>query len=255
MIDLNAHVLPGLDDGPGMETDAQAAVEQAWRDGTRVLVAAAHANDGHFEVDADRYRRTFASAQERIKAAGHAVQLVSAMEIRLGPDVPMGLREGRYLAIGSSGYVCVELPVNDFPAWGFDVMHQVQLDGWRVMLIHPERSRGVRRFPEVRERLAQMGIFGVATAGSVLGQFGPDVESAAFELIDCGFVQSVASDGHSLTRRPFRLSPVRELLARRYGESEAEYMMETVPERILDGQVISLAPHQGLGWRRWQAGR
>lgn len=255
VVDLHAHVLPGLDDGPKTWEDAEAVWRQAVQDGTDVVISVAHANDHHFDVPSDRYRHTMAEAQTRIAEAGLALRLVPAMEVRLSPDLAQGFLSGRYLPIGDSRYICVELPPNDFPHYTLDVLYQLTLEGLRVLVIHPERNRGIRRRPELAERLMRMEILGVASAGSLLGQFGPEVESASWELIERGLIQSVASDGHSVVKRPVRLAPVVEILTRRYGEDEAHWMMEEVPSLVLQGRPVELAPRKRQGWHRWLLAR
>lgn len=255
VIDLHAHVLPGLDDGPKTWEDALAVWRQAAQDGTDVIVSVAHANDHHFDVPADQYRQTMAEARLKIAEARLPLRLISAMEVRLGPDLAQGFLSDRYLPIGDSRYICVELPPNDFPHYTLDVLYQLTLEGLRILMIHPERNRGIRRRPELAERLIRMEVLGVSSAGSLLGQFGPEVESASWQLIEQGLIQSVASDGHSVLKRPLRLSPVMELLTRRYGEDQAQWMMGEVPSLVLQGRPVELVPRKRQGWHRWLLAR
>ncbi len=255
MIDLHAHVLAGLDDGPKTWEAAQAVWHQAVQDGTHTIVAVAHANDHHFDVPADAYRAALDKARQTLAAEQIPLRLVPAMEVRLGSDLLEGYQSGRYLPIGDTPYLCVELPPNDFPAYTLDMLYQLTLEGLRILLIHPERNRGIRRRPELAERLMRMEILGVASAGSLLGQFGPEVEAASMDLMERGLIQSVASDGHSVDKRPMRLSPIRELLCRRYGDDETEWMMDEVPQLVLAGRPVALEPRQRLGWRRWLTAR
>lgn len=256
MIDLHAHVLPGLDDGPKSPDESYAVLRQAMQDGTDTLVTVAHANDNHFEVGVDAYRQVFDefSAMVTDDPLLH-VRLVPAMEVRLSPTIVEGFQQGRFLPIGDSRYACIELPPNDFPSYTLDMLYALSQWGLRILLIHPERNRGIRRRPELARRLIDMEILGVASAGSLLGQFGPEVEASSVELIEAGLIQAVASDGHSVVKRPLRLSPVRELLSRRYGEEAAHWMMEEVPQRVLGGLPIALRGRQPIGWRRWLVSR
>lgn len=255
MIDLNAHVLPAIDDGPETEDDAYALIQQAAQDGIEAVVAAAHANDGHFATDLDTYQQVFSRTQEWIKRSGIPLHLVPGMVVRISPGIVEAFREGRYLGIGGSGYVSLELPANDVPVDTFDIVERLMSDGHRVLLIHPERCRALRLKQDLRQRLLAMTVVGVAASGSLLGQFGAEVEAAAMDLIDIGLIQSVASDGHSLVKRPLRLSPVRELLSRRYGEPDADWMVQAVPGMVLAGREVELRPRQCLGWQRWQSAR
>lgn len=251
VIDLHAHVLPGLDDGPTTLEETGQVVSQALQDGTHSIVAVAHANDHYFDVKTPDYRRAMEGAQAYLKTQQLQVCLIPAMEIRLGPDLVRGLEEGRYLGIGESGYVCVELPAHDFPLYGLDVLYQIRLSGRRVLLIHPERNRSVQKHMELRERLHSMGVLGVASAGSLKGQFGGRAQDAVWELVESGLIQSVSSDGHSVRQRPLGLAWVRELVIRRYGAAAGAWMMDTVPSMVLDGQEVELVPRRRVRRRRW----
>ncbi len=251
MIDLHAHVLTGIDDGPKTAIDTLAVLKQAVSDGTRQIVSVAHANDGHFDVTREVYDKAFAAAVKEIRMARLDVELIPAMEVRLGPKMDEGYRNGDFLAIGNTHYFCVELPPNDFPAYTLDALYKLSLEGLRLLIIHPERNRGIRKRPELAERLIRMGAMGVASGGSILGQFGPEVEASAWQLIEIGFIQAVATDGHSLAKRPLRLSVYEPVLSRRYGESVAISMLTTTPSLVLDGAPVELVPHPRIGWRRW----
>jgi protein-tyrosine phosphatase len=239
-----------LDDGPRTEEESRAVLAQAISDGTRTIVAVAHANDGHFEVSRDRYDQAFGVAVEEIQAQGWDLRLVPAMEIRLGLEIGEGLECERFIPIGKTGYVCVELARRDFPLFTFEVLDQLRMAGYRLLLIHPERNQALQRRADLGETLRHLGVLGVASAGSLLGQFGGPAAKAAWTLMEQGLIQSVASDGHSVLRRPVTLSPIRSLLTRRYGAAEMAWMMDEVPGRVLDGLAVELRSRSPLGWRR-----
>lgn len=255
MIDLHAHVLYGIDDGPRTAQDTLGVLRQAASDGTRSIVAVAHANDGHFDVTPEQYERAFEIACREIASAGLNLHLIPGMEVRLGPQLAEGYRQGRFLAMGGTGYFCVELPPNDFPAYTLDTLFELSLEGLRILLIHPERNRGLRRRPELMERLLNMEILGVASGGSLLGQFGPEVQAATWQLIEGGLIQAVATDGHSIAKRPLRLSAYEPVLSRRYGDAVAESMLQGVPSHVLAGRPVELIPHPRIGWRRFFGAR
>ena len=54
MIDLHAHILPGVDDGPQSATDALALLRAMVEDGITTVVATPHMLDGRYDVTIDR---------------------------------------------------------------------------------------------------------------------------------------------------------------------------------------------------------
>ena len=255
MIDLHAHLLPNLDDGPRTLEDSLAFLRRADQDGVHALVAVAHANDVRFNVPKDPYCQTFHDVEKTLQERGLRTRLITAMEVRVGPGAVEGFLEGRFLPLADTRCACLELPANDFPIETFEIIQRLQAAEFRVALMHPETNRALRLHPDLADRLLAFGVIGIASAGSVLGQLGPEVERLSMDLMELGLVQTVGSGAHAANRRPVRLSAVRELLCRRFGDQEVEWMMEEVPHRLLSDQPIALRARQPLGWQRWVAGR
>lgn len=255
MIDLHAHVLPDLDDGPRTADESLAFLRRAEQDGIHALAAVVHANDARFNVPKDPYCKSFYDLERTLRERGLGIRLMTAMEVRIGPGLVEGFLEGRFLPLADTRCACIELPTNDFPIDTMDNIQRLQKAGFRVALMHPETNRSLRRHPDLVERIMALGAVGIASAGSVLGQMGPEVERLSMDLMEAGLVQTVGSGTHSSDRRPVRLSAVRELLYRRFGEREVHWMMEDVPRMLLSDQPIELRPRQPLGWQRWVAGR
>lgn len=246
VIDLHAHVLPGVDDGPRTLEQMQAVLEQAMASGISTIVAVAHANDHHYDVTRERYSTAFEKAVALIAQKGWPLTLIPAMEVRLGPHLAEGYRQGQFLAVGDSGFFCVELPTIDFPAYTLDALYMLALEGVRPFLIHPERNRGLRHHPSLVDKLMAMNILGVASMGSLTGQFGTEVQEAVWSFIERGLIQAVSTDGHSVDKRPLTLSVAHQLLVSRYGMAVAQALTTAIPQQMLKGQTIPLVPRQVL---------
>ena len=252
MIDLHAHVLPGLDDGPKTLEQSLDVCRQAVSDGTSVIVAVAHANHPDFDpYPTSAYWEALASVQALLQQESVPLTLLPAMEIRLGPDVVEGYRRGDYLAIGESGYICIELPSVDFPLYTLDMLYQLSLEGLRILLIHPERNRALRKRPDLVDPLINMQIVGVASAGSLLGQFGEEARQAVWTFMDRGLIQSVSSDGHSVDKRPLLITPAWEKVQHRYGEDAVEEMRAMVPKMMMEGIAVPLDPWPPIKRKWW----
>ncbi len=225
---------------------------QAVSDGTSVIVAVAHANHPDFApYPTPAYWDALTSVQAHLAKESVPLTLLPAMEIRLGPDVVEGYRRGDYLAIGESGCICIELPPTDFPLYTLDMLYQLGLEGLRVLLIHPERNRALRKHPDFVDQLINRQIVGVASAGSLLGQFGEEARQAVWTFMDRGLIQSVASDGHSVDQRPLRLTPAWEKVQQRYGADVAQKMRETVPQMMMEGMPVPLEPWAPIKRKWW----
>lgn len=243
MIDLHAHVLPGVDDGPKDIQQTEANLQQAISSGIKTLVAVAHSNDNHFNVSVEQYTQAFTLTQRLIEEQNLPITILPAIEVRLGRNLADGYRSGAFLPVADSGYICIELPPIDFPSYTLDALYHLALENVRPFLIHPERNRGLRKMPELVDKLMSMGIVGVASMGSITGQFGEEVQQSSWTFIEKGLIQAVVTDGHSTTKRPLTLSTAYQLLQNRYGEETAIDMTYTVPRALLQGTPTALEEH------------
>jgi len=73
----------------------------------------------------------------------------------------------------------------------------------------------------------------------VLGEMGRRAHAAVQTLFQRGLVHLIASDAHSLDRRPPRLAAARQWVARNWGKAAEVELFETNPARIL--QLAALA--------------
>ena len=76
------------------------------------------------------------------------------------------------------------------------------------------------------------------TAGSLLGDFGSDALTACEEFFRRGLVHLVASDAHSLSRRPPRLAAARRYVRRSWGRQAEIDLFEDNPEALLQSKSL-----------------
>lgn len=203
MIDLHAHVLPGLDDGPATLEESLALLKAMEAQGVHTVVAAAHALDGRYNATKATVLQATAEVQVAAETAGIAVRILPSMELYLGFDVLRAVKSGQVLGINDSKYLVVELPHREFPLYTERAFFELMVNGYRPILNHPERNLAILRKPELMYRLAEKGVPAMVTAGSLVGRFGVEVERLARRLVEEGAATLVVSDAHDLRgRRP-----------------------------------------------------
>jgi protein-tyrosine phosphatase len=88
--------------------------------------------------------------------------------------------------------------------------------------------------------MIQRGCLGQVTAMSLTGGFGSGVKQAAERLLKNRLVHIIASDGHSVTRRPPVLSLAVREAEKIVGREEAQRMVTDYPQAILEGKKPSV---------------
>ncbi len=243
MIDLHFHCLPGIDDGPSSFEEAVALCRAASAEGVESVVATPHVLRGDWINEIPEARDELVRRLNDELAGRPAI--FAGCEYSFSPDMlelvergaagPLtGLNRGRYLL--------VELPPEAALRRVERVFHEVALLGVTPVVAHPERHALFRREPEALARLVRGGAAAQVTAGSLLGEFGESSRAAAAELIDLGLIAVVASDAHSLSRRPPRLAAARENVRRRWGSEVERGLFDANPGAILESRPIPWAP-------------
>ncbi len=243
MIDLHAHVLPGVDDGARDLEESLAMLRLAEADGTRVVCATPHAHGPDYDVAEARAESAWKALAERARDAGLRVTLDRASEVWYRPDLADLARAGRlrgYPAVSTSARrrVLVEFPPTHVPPEAAETFFALRLEGYDVVVAHPERNVGFWQRPEDALALRAQGALLQVTAGSLTGLFRRESKECARSIAKAGAIDLLASDCHRRDRRPPGLSDARRILARWCGEAAAERATEAVPAAILAGQPI-----------------
>ncbi len=251
MIDIHAHLAPGLDDGPGNEGEALELARLAWADGITTVIATPHIREGIFGNDAQSISRAVGRLRKLLEAAGlggqggPGLQVVEGAEVLLSPGLVEKFQQGVYPTLGRSNYALVELPFQEAPLYTREVLFRLQMAGFTPILAHPERNLTVVRDPSLIYELVGKGVLIQVNAGSLIGHFGPQARAAAQLLLEHNLVHFMGSDGHSLHRPPL-LSEAVAVAAKLVGKGKALRLVEGNPGRILEGEEIVIEEPEPL---------
>lgn len=232
MIDGHCHILPGIDDGP---MDISESVEMA-----RIA-----AGDGIEKIIATPHVYGIGVLPEDIAAGAERLNRILArnsipVAVYPGAEVSMGMdpeKLCRY-TMNRSRYVLIEFPHDHLPAHAGKLLGWLSARGLRPIIAHPERNHAIVRAPETLLGLLNRDVYVQITAGSLLGDFGRDIQYCAEFLLDAGKVDMIASDAHSGTIRPPQLSLAAEHASRRVGRTAAMRLVRTNPEAVLADEDI-----------------
>ena len=244
VIDLHAHVLPGVDDGARSLAEALAMLRVAAADGARVVCATPHAFDPEYDVPLERARFVHASLVVALADAGIPLDLRLASEVRFRPDLDRLAGEGRLALLGAGRrrYVLVEFPPTHVPPEAAEVLFRLRLEGVTPVIAHPERNPTFWAKPEDAVRLREQGALLQITAGSLTGLFRRESRACARALLERDAVDLVASDCHREDRRPPGLAEAARLVGKWSGSEAVGRLFDAVPGAILAGEAVPGAP-------------
>jgi len=232
VIDLHCHVLAGIDDGPSTIEDSLALGRAAAATGTRKIVATPHVS-WTYSNDAATISRLVVETNAAFAAAGLTMEVVAGAEIAITRVPELAPEELSALTLGNGPWLLIEFPFTSV-AVGLDAMVlELQEQGYRIVLAHPERCPAFHREPRMLETLVEAGALTSVTAGSLVGRFGNTVKRYALGLVEGELVHNVASDAHGADQR--RPGMTAELEEAGLGPL-ADWLTCAVPSAILEGR-------------------
>jgi len=256
MIDLHAHILPGLDDGAKSLEEALAMARMALADGVTCLVATPH-DTGSIAYDAAQVKAVSAEVQTAIEGEGLSLRLVVGSELYAVPDLVTRLRAGQRLTLGHSRYTLIEFPFTDLPLYADQLLFELRIAGFRPIIAHPTRNAVFRCDPNRLCQLIEKGALAELTANALTGAFGKRIQETAHVLLEHNLVHFLVSDAHDPEHRPPRLSDAVAKAREIVGCKEARAMVTTRPQAVLADEPLEMGsprryrPRRHWFWPQW----
>ncbi len=243
MLDLHFHCLPGIDDGPEGWEAAVALCQAAAAEGTTAIVATPHVLRGVWLNEDPGARDELLLRLNTLLGGTPAV--LPGCEYFFGLDVVELWEEGAagpLTGLNRSRYLLVEFGPGFVPPTAEAAFHELAVLGAVPVVAHPERNLDFARNPARLESLVAKGALLQVTAGSLVGDFGKTAQSFAEDLVSRGLVHLVASDAHSVDRRPPRMTAARERVRRMWGAEVEEGLFEANPKAIVENEGLAWDP-------------
>lgn len=201
VIDLHSHILPGLDDGADDLEVSLAMAAIAVGAGVQTIAATPHVNFD-YAVDSETVLARVGELNVALARAHLPLAVLPGAEISIPRAAELDDDELRGLALGGGKTLLIESPYVKGIRFLEEMLFDLQLRGFRVLLAHPERSP---MFQDDRDRVARLvdrDIYCSVNTGSLAGSFGRRAHAFAIELMRSGLVHDIASDSHDAEHRP-----------------------------------------------------
>ncbi len=242
MIDVHAHILPGLDDGPKNWEQSLHMARLAVEDGISIMVATPHLFQKR-SVDLSQINTKDSILQHIAQLRQKLWEEHIPLEIIPGCDFPLSfeslqlLDDGLALTINDANrYLLLELPDTALPPATEEICFHLQSRGLTPIITHPERHLVIQEMPYKLKRLLDLGCLAQMTGNSLTGWFGRGVKKIAQQLVKLGYIHLLATDAHHPKRRPPLLSQAVKELARLVGATRAQAMVNDIPGKIIAGE-------------------
>lgn len=251
MIDVHCHVLPYLDDGAADWEASLTLARMASQQGIRQCIATPHWT-GRPE-ESERLERRLEECRQHYAEANIPLEVHAGNEVVLVPKLVEALKSGDARTLAGSRYILLETAQLERGAYIQNALFQVQSNGYRVILAHPERVESWHHSLGDLQELLRRGCYLQVNAGSLAGAFGKGPQRAAERFLKNGWVSLLATDAHSPTSRPPLMDQAVARCEHLIGARATERLVEENPSRILCDELLPYIEYETAEQRPWYA--
>ena len=237
--DIHSHVIPGVDDGAKDIKEAAEILKMMRLDGITSVVATPHYYPhicpepaAHIEEINSAFKNMLSELQLSVP------NIVLGHEVHYFRDISRS-EQIRDLRMGNSDYILLELPFN---GWGYEMEEEIISlalnTGLTPIIAHIERYEGAKGFPAVLETIKRGYAVAQMSCDALL--FSRRSQKNAVKLIKSGVISYIATDAHSVDKRPPRMSSALKTIETKLGTDTVERLIRNANElfqKISEGQT------------------
>jgi len=237
LVDIHCHILPGIDDGAADLYDSLNMASLAAKSGVKAIVATPHCNvpespPNYFD---EHFRNLLLKTRKAIEKEGIPVKLLGGMEVFATYDLPDLIKDGKILTLNQSRYMLIEFGFYEEPEFAEIMVRRLKELKIIPVIAHPERYEFIKDDIEFAKQLKATGCIFQANKGSFLGRYGSSTEKCAFELINQGLIDVIASDAHNPDIRTPHMTSAYKKLSDKY---DVHKLFSTNPRLICTNQPL-----------------
>ena len=206
MIDIHTHIVPYVDDGSPSLEESIKMIKHEISIGVDTIYCTPHHIVGRYSESVEAIKRHFDNLKKAVEQENLPIKLYLGQEICYSyrEDQIKMLKEGKLLTMNNSNTVLLEFSFTREPEDVLDVIYNFSVNGYKVIIAHPERYEWVT-FDKV-VALKNEGALMQINSNSYLGLTTWKEKRFVKKLLKNGLVDYIASDTHSF--RPSTLDKV-----------------------------------------------
>ena len=233
MIDIHAHILPSMDDGPSSLDQSLNMALKASDEGIHTIIATPHTLNGVYHNQREHILSECRKLNRALGEKNIPVKVLPGSEARLSMDITDELNDNQLMTMNDAGrYLLLELPDQFLPQAVTSFIRRLLNRGVTPVIAHPERNPSIQQKVELLYGLIQAGALSQLTSYSITGEFGSSALKCCKKLINQGMVHIIASDAHFPDKRFPMLSKAYAVISSMAGEDTTKKIKET-PRMII----------------------
>ena len=194
--DLHSHLIPGIDDGAKTMDETLSLIRAQYDLGIRKFITTPHIMSDYFRNTPEIILGGLEEVRKVLKQENIDVEINAAAEYYIDDGFVKKLENEKLLTFGNN-HLLVEISYINCPDNLREIIFNIQLHQYKVVLAHPERyPYWYKKFDEYRH-LHDSGVLLQININSLTGYYGDGAKMIAEKLIDNNMVDAIGSDMHN----------------------------------------------------------
>jgi tyrosine-protein phosphatase YwqE len=194
--DFHSHLIPGIDDGAKDMEDSLVMIKRFKSWGYQKVITTPHVMSDFYRNTPDTILGGRDQVARELAQEGIALSFEAAAEYYLDETLEEKIKSKELLTFGDN-YVLFELPFMAEPPNLASAIFEMQTNGYKPILAHPERYgywyKEFDKFQEMKDKgvLLQVNIL------SFIGHYSPETQKITERLVDENLVSFLGTDCHN----------------------------------------------------------
>ena len=195
--DMHCHLIPQVDDGSKCTEESIECLQTLTAVGYKKVYITPHFQHPRFPNDEDDIVRRYGDLLKAAREAGVEIEIAGiAGEYRIDSGFAPRLQNPRFLKVADK-YVLVEFSLHQQMMGCDEMIFDMQMKGYEVILAHPERYPYLNIDGKRFEQLMNQGVYMQCNVLSLGGFYGDEAKRRALTMIERGWVSFLGTDTHN----------------------------------------------------------
>lgn len=194
-VDIHSHILPGIDDGAQKIEDSNFLLESMLDLGFSKVITTPHTMKNVWDNTTNSIRNAHYLVQNELPELSKKVALNCASEYFLDENLIQLVQQEKLLTL-KDNFILIEMSYLNPPIQLYDFLFELQLNGYQLVLAHPERYNYFHSNKKEFTKLKKAGCLFQLNLLATVGYYGKNVAEIADYLLKENLYDFVGSDIH-----------------------------------------------------------
>ena len=193
-VDIHSHILPGIDDGARNIEESMVLISEMKNMGFSKIIGTPHTYPGLYDNTNESIKNSYVNL---IKNLSLDIDLCYSSEYMIDKYL-IKKAENKTILTLKEDYVLVEMSFNSEPLNLYEIIFNLNTNGYKPILAHPERYLFMQNKISDYHNLKDRGLNFQLNLLSLTGYYGKNILEFSEKLLNEGLIDFTGSDIHNM---------------------------------------------------------